>query len=324
MSPRVSIIIPIYNTRDYLTSCLDSIASQDYSDFECILVDDGSTDGSGLICDDYARKDGRFKVFHKENGGVSTARNFGLEHALGDWVYFVDSDDEILPGGLQALVDCIDNDVDCVVGGYERYGSKGELLEVVDERLVLTLSQEESLQMLFLNHNCFYSYIGYMWLWLFRREIIQEKELRFDPAIKIKEDTLFIVQYICESNGKTRFSTVPVYKYKMRDSSAMGNLKDKDSPDYLTSMDSVIQMHSCIQKLPGMGKSLYLSAKKEVVDRVYMIYARMKSLNVVDDRRAAPQNRGPRNPQRPQARSQYRHRLRWSSYCSGQCLTSLF
>ena len=95
MCKKISIIIPVYNAERILRRCLDSVQNQSYSDWECIIVDDGSKDSSPAICDEYAETDSRFKVIHKENGGVSKARNTGLGQASGDWVTFVDSDDEL-------------------------------------------------------------------------------------------------------------------------------------------------------------------------------------------------------------------------------------
>ena len=97
--PRVSVIVPVYNVKPYLKRCVDSIIVQSFVDFELILVDDGSTDGSGEICDTYARADGRVQVLHKPNGGLSDARNHGLDRARGAYITFIDSDDLI--GGLQ-------------------------------------------------------------------------------------------------------------------------------------------------------------------------------------------------------------------------------
>ena len=88
----VSIIVPVYNTEKFLHRCIDSILAQTYTDFELLLIDDGSKDSSGTICDEYAAQDARVRVFHKENGGVSSARNLGLDNARGEWVTFVDSD----------------------------------------------------------------------------------------------------------------------------------------------------------------------------------------------------------------------------------------
>lgn len=92
-SPKISIIVPVYNVEKYIRRCLDSIAGQTFTDWECICVDDGTPDASGKICDEYAQKDGRFVVIHKENGGVSSARNVGLDVAKGEYVTFCDSDD---------------------------------------------------------------------------------------------------------------------------------------------------------------------------------------------------------------------------------------
>lgn len=91
--PQISIIVPVYNAGRFLDKCVTSILSQSFSDFELLLVDDGSKDDSGVLCDLYAQKDARVKVFHKENGGVSSARNLGLDNAKGEWIAFVDSDD---------------------------------------------------------------------------------------------------------------------------------------------------------------------------------------------------------------------------------------
>ena len=101
--PIMSVIVPVYNTEQYLHRCIDSILTQTYTDFELLLIDDGSKDKSGDICDEYALKDSRIRVFHKENGGVSSARNLGLDNAAGEWITFVDSDDWIIESYLMNL-----------------------------------------------------------------------------------------------------------------------------------------------------------------------------------------------------------------------------
>ena len=97
MTPKISVIVPVYKAEAYLHRCVDSLLSQTFQNFEILLVDDGSPDRSGEICDEYARKDSRVRVFHKENGGVSSARNMGLDNARGEWITFVDSDDFVSP-----------------------------------------------------------------------------------------------------------------------------------------------------------------------------------------------------------------------------------
>ena len=105
---KLSIIVPVYNVEKTLRRCVDSITSQDFRNFELLLVDDGSTDNSGLLADEMAQNDARLTVFHKSNGGPSDARNYGLEHAQGEYITFVDSDDELAPGTLGKLVAIID------------------------------------------------------------------------------------------------------------------------------------------------------------------------------------------------------------------------
>lgn len=109
-SVKVSVVIPVYNVEKYLNECVDSVLNQTYSSYEIILVDDGSTDSSGSICDSYVIKDSRIRVFHKANGGLSSARNAGLEIAVGKYVYFLDSDDYISDQTLEKLVEVAEKD----------------------------------------------------------------------------------------------------------------------------------------------------------------------------------------------------------------------
>lgn len=111
--PRFSIIVPVYNTAEYLPQCIDSVLSQSFRDFEVILIDDGSTDHSGAICDQYAAADERVKVCHQANGGASRARNLGLAHATGEFVLFLDSDDYYLSANMLAALADTDADVTC-------------------------------------------------------------------------------------------------------------------------------------------------------------------------------------------------------------------
>jgi glycosyltransferase involved in cell wall biosynthesis len=135
-SPLISVIVPVYNTADYLDQCVESICNQTYRDLEIILVDDGSTDRSGEMCDDYARGDERIKVIHKENGGLSSARNAGLEAASGRYIGFVDSDDHILPEMYEAMVGkALSYGADIVQCAYHR--------ESRDRRIASSLNGED-------------------------------------------------------------------------------------------------------------------------------------------------------------------------------------
>src|SRR5690554_2831077 len=108
--PLISIIVPVFNKENYLRECLDSIINQDYQNFELIVVNDGSTDGSKIICEEYAAKTDKIILVHKENGGVSSARNIGLQKAKGEWITFVDGDDYISKNYLNVVLDKEDSD----------------------------------------------------------------------------------------------------------------------------------------------------------------------------------------------------------------------
>ena len=119
-TPFISIVVPVYNVERYLPRCIESILRQTYTNFELILVDDGTPDRSGIICDRYAERDSRIRVIHKENGGVSTARNTGIDAAKGEWITFVDSDDWVSDEYLKTLTTHLhNNSYDLVIGGFE-------------------------------------------------------------------------------------------------------------------------------------------------------------------------------------------------------------
>ena len=124
----ISVIVPVYNVENYIHHCVDSILSQSFSDFELLLIDDGSNDKSGLICDEYARKDSRIKVYHKENGGVSSARNLGIEKANGEWICFIDADDYVRQDFFSDIQQYLFNDVDIVHWGF-CYDNCGMIVE---------------------------------------------------------------------------------------------------------------------------------------------------------------------------------------------------
>lgn len=114
----ISVIIPIFKAEKFLHRCIDSILAQSYTGFELLLIDDGSPDNSGVICDEYAAKDSRVRVFHKENGGVSSARNLGLDNAVGDYIAFCDADDYVSEDWLKCFADAVIDSLDIAFQGY--------------------------------------------------------------------------------------------------------------------------------------------------------------------------------------------------------------
>lgn len=277
---KISVIVPIYNTEQYLSRCLDSIISQSFTDFELLLIDDGSTDGSGIICDSYADRDRRIRVFHKENGGVSSARNVGLKEANGEWICCVDSDDKLLTGGLQTMVDCISDEVDMVMAGY--FELEGETLQKDTTCFGGDgiIAQNKALLMMYPSADL--PYMGYPWGKLFKRDLVLERNLSFDEHIKIKEDTLFVVEYLCGIQKQVCYTSTPVYEYVKLPTGVMSGMNQSYNPNYLTSFDAVVRMNNLVQSLPNVSESLSNAAKYEVVNRVYLVYGHMLENGAVD------------------------------------------
>ena len=281
---RISVIVPVFNAEPYLPRCLDSIISQSCTDFELLLIDDGSTDGSGIICDSYADRDGRIRVFHKENGGVSSARNLGIDNAQGEWLYFVDSDDELLPGGLRTLVDNISDDVDVAMGGFESADEFGNVTREATKSVNLRLSRKESVITLYRGQGCCgYFFLGYTWQRLFRKSLVDRFSLRFDTSIAIKEDTLFVMQYLRKSNGITQFATQPVYRYCQRPNSAMEQTKHGFDPKYVSSFFALVKMKHEVDSMFNRLSLPTFVAKQAVYDRYISIIAMMDDNHVKDE-----------------------------------------
>ena len=210
MNPSVSIIVPVYNAEACLRRCVESVLNQEYADFELLLADDGSRDGSGRICDEYAAADSRVRVFHKENSGVSDSRNLCLDQARGRYLQFLDADDWITANATKLLVQAMEEHLcDLVISDFyrvvgERVSPKGD----IDEAQVLSREEYASHMM----ENPANYYYGVLWNKLYRREIVERHHLRMDPAISWCEDFMFNLEYI--RRAETFFALqVPVYYY---------------------------------------------------------------------------------------------------------------
>ena len=210
MAPSVSIIVPVYQAEHSLRRCVDSILRQEYADFELFLVDDGSTDASGRICDEYAAQDGRVRVIHKENTGVSDTRNAALERAQGTYLQFLDSDDWITPDATKLLVRTAQTcRCDLVIADFYRVaGDRVSQKGGIDEDRVL--SREEFAEHMMENPADFY--YGVIWNKLYRRELIEENHLRMDTSISWCEDFIFNLEYMLHARTFAALRA-PIYYY---------------------------------------------------------------------------------------------------------------
>ena len=189
----ISIIVPVYNVEKYLPRCIESILSQIYCNFELILVDDGSNDGSLSVCKHYASRDSRIKVFSKRNGGVSSARNLGLENCHGEWVAFVDSDDYVATNYLSIMLDAtIHRDTDLVISGFTRVDDSAKNIKLDSYTYANENISIEKLDIEQLKRITHWS-VGVSKL--FRSSIIKNNGLGF-PPIAVKEDVVFLVSYL--------------------------------------------------------------------------------------------------------------------------------
>jgi len=185
--PLVSIIIPVYNVEKYLRKCLDSILMQSYPDWEALLIDDGSPDGSPGICDEYAAKDNRFRVFHQSNRGVSSARNVGLDNARGHWIWYVDPDDWITDNSLEILAETVSkNECDTVFFGIEYYDEQGNLISEENRDYDVNHIKDQAIQ------HSDYPLPNY----LLRRDVVESNLLRFSEGIPTGEDLEFQYKYL--------------------------------------------------------------------------------------------------------------------------------
>ncbi len=239
-NPKISIIVPVYNVEQYLPRCIDSILAQTFSDFEVLLVDDGSRDRSGTICDEYAAKDYRVRVFHKPNGGVSSARNVGLENAKGKWIGFIDSDDIIPTDGFDTLVGLASTDVDMVMAGYRKIDENGMLVEGPTRIVSKTVTWEQALTEMFKPTD--YDYQGYCFSKLYRTSVVRDNAMTFNQNIKFNEDRLFVVDFICRSKRPVAYTTKPVYTYLLREGNTMGSLSKGYNRNFATDFDAFMQM----------------------------------------------------------------------------------
>lgn len=207
--PSVSIIVPVHNAESYLFRCIESVLSQSYTDFELLLIDDGSTDNSKTVCDDYAAKDSRIRVYHKVNGGVSSARNKGLGEAKGEYIIFIDADDYVNTAYIENLMS---SDSDLVITGAQRFNARNDSIAPLStssfniEELPSHWNTKSGINLIY----CLPIAKR------FRSSIIQTNRIRFDENLFYSEDMLFNMRYLIHSNTCFELPSLD-YMYRIED-----------------------------------------------------------------------------------------------------------
>lgn len=253
--PIVSVIIPIYNVEKYLSRCLNSVCNNELSNIEIICVDDGSQDNCGKICDEYAEKDRRIKVIHKNNGGLSSARNAGMGIAKGKFIYFIDPDDDFDPSMLVKLVAIAEQQhCEVVICGYKT---------MPDEKVIIPLFELNKVlnpRKMIMNNNRIHSHndLCFTWRFLFEKNTIKENDIRFNENILFAEDSVFNLEVLLKAKNVYVLDE-PLYYYTVNNKFS---IMRKNYKEHLES--SLILQYDIKKKL-------------------YIEYELIKSKNYIDD-----------------------------------------
>ena len=241
---KLSIIIPVYNKIRYLSGLLEQVMGQTFADFECLLIDDGSTDGSGAVCDAFAKKDPRFRVFHIPNGGVSHARNVGLDAARGEYITFIDSDDGVRPGYLENLVQCIEKScADLVISGFEKVTADGRLVRtVIPHHLGKAVFREQLPS--FSAEQRESGIFGYCFAKVFPRTLA--RHIRFNEQLRLAEDFDFYLN-LYEIIETVFLDNHTDYLYLQEAENSTGNTAS-EKIDYLAQLRINLHYRDMLQK----------------------------------------------------------------------------
>jgi len=281
-SPLITIVVPVYNIENYLDRCISSIINQSFNNFELILVDDGSKDKSSQICDNYALQDNRVRVIHKPNGGVSTARNKGIEEAKGCYICFVDSDDWLEPTFLQNFMDADPEKFGVVLQSffYDYEGANKCVPHILPEKQIDKASELE----FFLEytdgvHN------GFLWHRLFHTDIIKEKGIRYPENVSFAEDGIFFLNYISYID-KYFITSKTGYHYFIRGNSLTSKGKTLPIETYCFLLNSfaeptqrIIEQDKPDDKIEqGLRRYMWRLAYEWICDRSIHSYATYKEV----------------------------------------------
>ena len=269
MDKLISVIVPIYNVEKYLTKCIESIINQTYENLEIILVDDGSPDNCPIICDEYAKRDSRVKVIHKKNGGLSDARNAGLDIATGEYIMFIDSDDFVEIDMMESMMNnMIDNNVDLVVCNIKYIYDNSEKVKYNQKDKVL--DKYEAMQ----------EYIkdgivqAVAWNKLYKINLING--MRYKVG-KINEDEFFTYKIVDRIN-KIYYNSKPFYNYVQRNTSIMGLYSIKR-------LDAVEASYERLNFIKERYPELYVEEKKNFINLCIFNYEMiLKNINIDYDK----------------------------------------
>ena len=281
MENLISVIVPVYNVEPYLKECISSILHQTHNALQVILIDDGSTDGSGEICDQFAKRDDRIEVIHQKNAGVSVARNAGLQRAIGKFVIFTDSDDKLPATAYQDLLEAWTGEDSLVIGRMQYINEEGEKLKLSPEFEISKIDTNTFTRELLEEKK--FSYLGYLCDKLFVRNVIVENSLTFNPVIQLNEDRLFILQYsfFCK---KVAFCNRIIYLYRQRSDSAIGETRQSSTvlDKEMTVIDAFLLMEQICR---SRSETLYYVCARKAYENILGLLCRVSSKDIEKKKR---------------------------------------
>lgn len=261
---KISVIIPVYNKERYLKIILNQIVNQSFRDFECLLIDDGSVDLSSSICDEYCLLDSRFKAVHIENQGVSHARNVGIDMAQGEYLTFIDCDDEIHKDFLKNLYECIENNrVDLVVGGYQKFWDNSDKRIDVNTPFTKQIVNLEDIVPDFAEVQKKCGLYGCCVAKIFKRDFLGD--IRFDEGLKLAEDLDFYLRVIAKAKA-LYFDDKNYYFYRQEAENSTVLVNDEDI-DYYSQLCINIRYKKFLLDVNG-----YFGTNKNIVDELISNY----------------------------------------------------
>lgn len=248
-SPKISVIVPVYNVEQFLPRCIDSILTQTFTDFELLLIDDGSKDNSGKICDEYAKKDERIRVFHKENRGVSFARNLGLYNAMGEWVAFIDSDDFIETNYLYNLIKLIICNEQLIIVGYKSFGGNNKLFNRFKPQ---TLNKDDLIKYVF--KEGILIYYASPWGKLYNLKVLKDNKIIFPQNVSWGEDRIFNIMYICVIDNLSLSDTID-YNYNTTNELSLAHRINDFASEWLCFKELKKVLLQLIERHPSLYKN---------------------------------------------------------------------
>ena len=271
---RFSVILPIYKVEKYLRECVDSILNQTFGDYELILVDDGSPDASGAICDDYAKKDARIKVIHKKNGGLSDARNAGFEIARGEYVVFIDSDDYVTDADfLKKISEKIDErGSDIILYKYSKLYDETKKMDPPTFSLGFADGITDSDELLYelVKRDAYY---GMAWIKAFRREVAVNGNVKFEKGL-LGEDMDWYFGLLLHSQGISAIDESFI-AYRQREGSITATHKIKNLTDFIYILE---KWHGIIKSadIKEVKRQALFGALAKYYSNLLIVYMRIK------------------------------------------------